>query len=111
MKPCIDCPFRSDIEFVLSESRTQQIARDVIRGDEAFHCHKTTEFDNDGSFIYSDRAKPCIGAIKAIKKERGDARASLWVRLGIMTGMIDLELIDNDIPVYDADEFVESVSI
>lgn len=111
MRPCIDCPFRSDIEFILSESRTREIAKDVIRGDKAFHCHKTTEFDNDGNFVYSDRVKPCLGAIKAIEKERGDAKASLWVRLGIMTGMIDLEAIDNDILVYNADEFIESVSI
>ncbi len=110
LKPCSNCPFRQDVDFFLSEDRAQQIARDVIQGDSAFHCHKTVRYGNDGEDNLDD-AKPCIGAIKAIAKERGDARANLWVRFGVMFGHINLDAIDQLTPVHNAAEFIENLSI
>ena len=43
LKPCADCPFRADVQFVLSGDRARQIAKDVIQGDEAFHCLDTPQ--------------------------------------------------------------------
>ncbi len=110
LKPCADCPFRADTQFVLSSDRAQQIARDVIQGDSAFHCHKTVRYGDDGNDNLED-AKPCIGAIKAIAKERGDARANLWVRMAARFGHINLDAIDQSTPVHNASEFIENLSI
>lgn len=111
LKPCANCPFRADVQFVLSSDRAKQIAKDVIQGDEAFHCHKTVRYSANDRKDNLDNAKPCIGAIKAIAKERGDAKANLWVRMGVMFGHINLDVIDQSTPVHNASEFIENLSI
>lgn len=108
--PCKDCPFRSDVNFYLSEPRARQIANDVILGDGSFPCHKTTHNFRKGQFDYLGKEKPCNGAMLAIEKERGDARANLWVRMGVMLGAIDVDSLDRSVSVRNAQEFVEDLS-
>lgn len=110
VKPCNNCPFRADVEFYLGLDRATQIANDVILGDQAFHCHKTTEHGYDGEFVYTGAEKPCVGAMSAIAKERGDARASLWVRLGAMIKAIDVDSLDYSVDVDSVEEFIEKLS-
>lgn len=110
LKPCPDCPFRADIQFILPSKTVQRIVKDVIQGDSAFHCHKTVKYGENGA-ILTGKEKPCIGAIKAIAKERGDARANLWVRMGVLVGVINLDEIDDEISVHNAEEFIEHLSV
>lgn len=110
VKPCNNCPFRADVSFYLGRDRATQIANDVILGDRAFHCHKTTEHGYDGEVVYTGNEKPCVGAMLAIAKERGDARASLWVRLGAMIKEIDIDSLDFSVEVHGAKEFIKKLS-
>jgi hypothetical protein len=110
-KPCKDCPFRSDVSFYLGEDRAEQIVNDVILGDSAFHCHKTLTYcsiDGDGNYIHTGNEKPCIGALLAIAKECGDARANLWARLGSLIGQIDIENLDHSVAVHSPQEFIDA---
>jgi hypothetical protein len=107
-KPCKDCPFRSEVSFYLGEDRASQIVNDVILGDSAFHCHKTIIYGDDDEIVRSGNEKPCIGALLAIAKERGDSRANLWARLGSLIGQIDIENLDHSVAVHSPQEFIDA---
>lgn len=108
--PCKNCPFRADSSMVLSRDRATEIAEKVILGDSAFHCHKTVTYE-DGEGVHTGNEKPCVGAMLAIAKERGDAKANFWVRLGAMIGEIDVDSLDYSVDVHNASEFIEELSI
>lgn len=108
--PCKDCPFRADVSFYLGEERAAQIVDDVILGDHAFHCHKTIIYGELDEIIRTGNEKPCIGAMLAIAKERSDATANFWVRLGSMVGEIDIKNLDQNIEIHSPLSFIEAHS-
>ena len=112
-QPCKDCPFRSEVSFCLGKERAQQIANEVILGDGALYCHKTLTYssiDDDGGYIHTGNEKPCVGAILAIAKERGDATANPWVRMGVRIKRIDINSLDKSVKVHSAKQFVRAHS-
>lgn len=41
IRPCADCPFRTDTQFHFRPGRAEEIVRSVVEGDLTFPCHKT----------------------------------------------------------------------
>lgn len=109
--PCANCPFRSNVPFFLRKERAQRIANDVINGDTWFACHKTVNYDANDEGDDLANASICIGSILSIAKQHGNAMANLGVRLKVLCGEVDLSKIDDSVPVWNADEFVENVGI
>lgn len=105
--PCKDCPFRKDVRFYLGEPRAREIANKVILGDSSFPCHKTVCANTPRDF---SKETACVGALLSIQKERGTATANLWVRLGVMCGAINIDSLDQSVPVRNAQEFIEDLS-
>jgi hypothetical protein len=107
-QPCKDCPFRAEVSFHLGKERAQQITNDVILGDSAFHCHKTIIYGSGDEIVRSGNEKPCIGSMLAIAKERGDARANLWLRMGFLIKEIDVDSLDNSVNIHSVNSFIEA---
>jgi len=60
-KPCKHCPFRNDIRPYLHPDRAADIAYASENPYSDFPCHKTTEHDEYGKHIPSNKNKTCAG--------------------------------------------------
>lgn len=96
MKPCPQCPFRSDIRPYLTESRVREIERALERSE--FSCHKTTSFDDDGEHTPTPDEAHCAGALILMEKE---GRSSQMMRVAERLGLYDHTKLDMSAPVYD----------
>ena len=67
VRPCGACPFRSDKDFFLPVERKEQIA-ESLRVGEAFTCHKTLEYTDEGPH-HIDRSRACAGAAGTLANE------------------------------------------
>lgn len=104
MKPCNNCPFRADTKpFPLGRDRRQQIA-DALLNDAAFGCHKTTSFDEDGIYKWTEKESPCVGAARLIENELGDVAANVAFRMAIAFKKFDRNEIDYSVPTLDTVE-------
>lgn len=75
-KPCKSCPFRSDLEFMLTPEKVVAILA-ALHGDDHFACHNTTVAT--GCTPGSERS--CIGAAIFMEHVRvGGARANRMFR-------------------------------
>lgn len=100
--PCVDCPFRSDKHFHLTDARRREI-RDSLRDGAAFWCHKTTNASGarKGAELF------CAGALIAMEHD-GGAHLNQMVRIMGRFGSLDLDKLELDSPVYHGlDEWVE----
>jgi hypothetical protein len=95
--PCADCPFRTDIPAYLSKARVREIEHSLERSE--FHCHKTTEHDDDGEVAASGKELHCAGAL-ILKEKLGES--SQMVRIAERMGMYDASKLDMDAPVFDS---------
>jgi hypothetical protein len=109
LKPCLTCPFRvSNNPFPLGRERRQNIV-DGLLGDSPFGCHKTTHFDESGLYDWTERERPCVGAAKLIKNERGSVAANLAFRLAIVYQKFDESAIDYSIQTLEtAKDFISA---
>ena len=61
-KPCIHCPFRSDVEPFLTPERGAQLAYSAENPYNSFPCHKTTEYNEDTEDMEcTGQTKECPG--------------------------------------------------
>lgn len=83
--PCAECPFRKGDRAVrLSADRAKEICE--FHGQ--FPCHKTVEYNDDGSGRASNESSACAGAV-LFHLNSGNPPLSL--RLAVAMGMIDLD--------------------
>jgi hypothetical protein len=100
VKPCGDCPFRTDKKFPLRYERREEIAGALYGGGE-FHCHKTVDYseDDDGdSEPSTGGASVCAGSLIVLER-MGDPNQMM--RIAQRVGMYDPAKLDMDAPVYD----------
>lgn len=75
--PCKNCPFRSDIDFVLDTNKVMAILTG-LQGDRDFACHNTTV----ATGCNPGEDKGCVGAAIFLEHTRiGGLRANLSFRL------------------------------
>lgn len=98
--PCKTCPFRSDVEFVLSAGKVTSIVGALLE-DGDFACHNTTVAT--GGRLGNE--KVCIGAAIFLEKVRkGGLRANLSFRLREhYKGDFVREQLDMDAPVFECE--------
>ncbi len=79
IRPCNNCHFRRSEERVnLRASRAEEIAACVIRTNQTFACHKTTEWqdDGEGERVELSKSQHCSGALIFAEKHADDPMTS-----------------------------------
>lgn len=107
LKPCSNCPFRKDYSFPLGKERRQGIAKSILEQDQTFGCHKTTTHI-DGAHIYTDKERPCAGAVHLVTQIHGSPYANLSFRLLAMLTGQDFAVDRPEILCSTVDEFVNN---
>lgn len=101
VRPCANCPFRTDREFYLHPARRREIARGLLN-DQDFACHKTTKsVEDDEGFedmvIDDDTTEACAGAMIVLEKMN---RPTQMMRIEERIGFYDASKLVMDSPVY-----------
>jgi hypothetical protein len=109
VRPCDNCPFRSDKPFFFSRERAEEIADGITRQQRTFTCHKTTvacgEDEEFGGMKDGPNAQHCAGAMILLEKL---AQPNQMMRIAERLGMYDRTKLDMDAPVYDSvEEFID----
>lgn len=78
MKPCEDCPFRTNRPVALRAESAEQIAL-TLQSDGSFSCHKTCDYGVDGE-ASTARAAFCAGAVGTMVNE-GEHFSNVLIRL------------------------------
>ncbi len=108
VRPCGDCPFRTDTPCDLGEEDANTIILAMFGRGDAFACHKTVEYANPGSYeggICTESSQHCAGALILAEKaqERG-----LMAEAALRQGKFDPDRLDMTAPVVaSAAEFLE----
>ena len=108
-RPCKTCPFRSDIEFVLTESKAKAIVA-TLQGDGDFPCHNTTI----ATGCLPGQEKGCIGAAIFLEHVRENGlRANRMFRMREQWCQdFSREALDMAAPVFsDEDEFIAARTV
>lgn len=95
--PCAKCPFRCDIKPYLRAGRVEEILRSLDRA--VFPCHETTEHNEEGSHVESDKEIHCAGALILLEKVN---RPSQMMRIAERLGIYDRRKLKMDAPVFDS---------
>jgi hypothetical protein len=95
VRPCADCPFRSDRPFGLRPGRPKEIAAFLFERDLTFACHGTTR---------QPVLQHCAGALILHEKLR---RPNWRIRFAAFLGLYDPARLHMDAPIVDTvEEFV-----
>ena len=70
-KPCKNCPYCKDVEPFLRRDRGVELAYTAMNTANNFPCHETTEFDDEGEYVYSRKEKQCAGFLSLMHNELG----------------------------------------
>lgn len=100
-RPCLRCPFRTDVPGYLRRGRAVEIATAIAKGAE-FACHQTTVPDpNDDNALRDDphASKQCAGALIVMEKAETPNQAA---RVAERIGLYDRDRMDLDAPVFDS---------
>lgn len=98
-RPCVHCPFRSDVPGYLRRARAEEIATSIAGGAE-FPCHETTVEDpeDESNNMPTARSQFCAGAL--IVMEHLHAPNQI-VRIAERTNVFDPDRLDMRAPVFD----------
>lgn len=96
VRPCKDCPFRSDIPGYLSAARVREIVDAITRQQGTFTCHKTNKFE-DGETIETRDSQHCAGALIFLERL---GRPNQMMRIAERLGGYDHTKLDMDSPVF-----------
>lgn len=108
--PCSNCPFRDDRPFYLRPGRAQEIIDSMLVQDGSFSCHKTTEFDDEGTRVSIGNETHCAGILILLAKT-DHLWDSLITRIAAMVGAFDPKRLHLTAPVYNTIEaFIEGVT-
>ncbi len=95
--PCKDCPFRTDVCRYLQPERYLEIAESLVDRGEAFSCHKTNDYEEDGNAVVTDRSCSCAGAMIWLQHQgKPNQLMQVMERLGAW----DPSRLNMDAPVY-----------
>lgn len=102
MKPCSNCPFRTDEPPFIRKARAQEIA-DGLRADAYFACHKTVHYEDtpeeeEDRTRFSPSTRFCTGALIVMKREKL-LNKNWTTRFSIGSGLIDPDKLDMTAPV------------
>ncbi len=114
-KPCIDCPFRTDIRPYLRPGRVDEIRAGLVRSE--FRCHKTVNYD---AMPVDDEGEPdaasrdttgeahCAGALILLEKL---GEPSQMMRVCERIGLYDRTKLDMAAPVFDSFEAMREAMV
>lgn len=97
VRPCKDCPFRSDIRAYLTPGRAREILTSITDQQKTFSCHKANQFGEDGEARETKLSQHCAGAL--IMLERLE-RPNQMMRIAERIGIYDRTKLDMESPVY-----------
>ena len=101
IRPCKDCPFRTDIAAFLTPERAQEIGDAITKRQQTFTCHKTnrTEADDDGcdTTIETRDSQHCAGALVLLESI---GQPNQLMRIAERLGGYDRAKLDMTSPVF-----------
>lgn len=99
IRPCADCPFRSDKKFYLAKGRAREIIDGITREQKTFSCHKTNTScdDEDGMMRETEKSQHCAGALIMLERMN---KPNQMMRIAERLGMYDRTKLDMSSPVY-----------
>ena len=112
-QPCVDCPFRTDIDGYLLPERAEEIADALVNEQASFPCHKTLdqsqadfdEYGNELPYEYAGSEQHCAGAAIWLLHQKSPNQ---WMRISAGLFGLDLKQFDMTAPVFTTREaFVE----
>jgi hypothetical protein len=73
-KPCEHCPYREDVKPFLTPARGEELAYIAHNPYNTFHCHKTTESEDDGEGgrMAVNTSQVCAGFLSLQHNENGE---------------------------------------
>jgi len=99
VRPCADCPFRTDRTMYLGRARRTEISDSLAAHDQMFECHKTTGVGGKRAKV----GQHCAGALIMLAKA-GQLWNNFRLRLAAMKGLFDPNRLDCSAPVYPSPE-------
>jgi hypothetical protein len=106
IKPCKNCPFRTDIRPFLNRERAEEIIESLFEKDQSFPCHKTVDYSHDDGGRTTKESEHCAGAL--ILLEHQD-RHNQMMRIAERLGLYDRRKLDMTSPVFDdPDDFIDA---
>jgi hypothetical protein len=104
VRPCVNCPFRTDVRFHFRRQRAEDIVRAVIERDQTFQCHKTVDYSGDEAAA-GERPQNCAGALILHEKL---GKPNWRFRFAHGLGLYNPERLDMEAPVVSSvEEFIE----
>lgn len=88
--PCVNCPFRKNIEPFLRKERAREISSALMQ-DKSFQCHKTIDLPNS-------KHQHCAGAMIMLEKIE---RPNQMMRISERLGLYDRSKLKMDEDVFD----------
>lgn len=116
VKPCKDCPFRTDVKPYLTRGRVEDILFALAAEQRTFTCHKTVDYtdgtDEDEGFSVPRYDNPneqhCAGAMILLEKIK---RPNQLMRIAERLNCYNRHKLRMDSPVYDSpDAMVQAYS-
>lgn len=97
IRPCKDCPFRTDVRAFLTTARAREICDSLIRQQATFSCHKLNEYGGDGEAREGASSQHCAGALIFLERMN---RPNQMMRIAERLGMYDRSKLDMESPVF-----------
>lgn len=95
--PCEKCPFRTDVKPYLNRDRAQEIADSLFPGQQTFPCHETTQFDDEGECVVTEKEQHCAGAMIMLEAMN---RPNQLMRISERLGGYDHRKLKKNAPVF-----------
>jgi hypothetical protein len=97
VRPCKDCPFRSDITFYLTPKRVREILDSITTRQQTFSCHKTNSFEDDGEIVETKDSQHCAGAMILLERIN---RPNQMMRIAERLRIYDRAKLEMESPVF-----------
>ena len=104
IRPCVNCPFRSDKPGFLNAWRAEEIIDGITNRQQTFSCHKTNTFEDsdDGcEVIETADSQHCAGAMIFLEKL---GQPNQMMRIAERLRMYDHTKLDMASPVFETAE-------
>lgn len=102
IRPCKDCPFRSDRPAYLSADSVESICTAMIEEQRTFSCHKTNVPSEDGiEMLETKDSQHCAGALIFLERLEQPNQMMRWME---RLGAYDRTKLDMDSPVFETME-------
>lgn len=97
-RPCPDCPFRTDIRFVLTPARVVALLEGIFQEGQTFTCHNASQGCwREDTYLPSQGDQHCAGALLLIQWEDVGHRMT---QLAQQLGLYDPSRLDMGAPVF-----------